>query len=79
MAQAADVMLLSTDLHRGKTPLLRGLGRASFHSPVTPGSTMEIHASLIAERPEMGATVCRGQIFVDGELKADAEIILSMR
>ena len=79
MAQAADVMLLSTDRHRGKTPLLRGLGRANFHTPVLPGKCLEIHAALLGERPEMGATVCRGQIFVDGTLASDAEIILSMR
>ena len=79
MAQAADVMLLSREQHRGKTPWLMGLGRANFRRPVLPGETLEIRASLVADKPEMGASVCRGQVLVNGKLTADAEIILALR
>lgn len=79
MAQAADVMLLSLERFRGKTPYLQGLGKASFRRPVLPGQTLELRATLLADRPEMGAAVCRGQVFVENMLAADAEIILAMR
>lgn len=79
MAQAADVMLLPLEKYRGKTPYLFGLGRASFRKPVLPRDTLEIHASLLADRPEMGACVCKGQVFVQEILAADAEIILALR
>ena len=79
MAQAADVMLLSLEGHRGKTPYLQGLGKANFRRPVLPGETLELRAALLADRPEMGAAVCRGQVFVENELRAEAEIVLALR
>ena len=79
MAQAADVMLLSLEGHRGKTPYLQGLGKANFRRPVLPGETLELRAALLADRPEMGAAVCRGQVFAENELRAEAEIVLALR
>lgn len=79
MAQAADIMLLSLEKYQGKTPFLLGLGKADFRRPVLPGSVLEIHASLLADKPEMGAAVCRGQVYSENHLMASAEIILAMR
>lgn len=79
MAQTADIMLLSLEKYRGKTPFLLGLGKADFRRPVLPGSRLELRASLLADKPDMGAAVCRGQVFAEGQLMAGAEIILAMR
>ena len=78
MAQAAAVMLRATEDYRASLPILRGLGRANFYRPISPGSTLTIHAVLMARKPEMGAVICKGQIFVEGALASDAELILSM-
>ena len=79
MAQAVDVMLLSLEKYYGKTPYLLGLGRANFRRPVLPGDTLDIRASLLEDRPEMGACICQGQVFVQEKLAANAEIILALR
>ena len=46
---------------------------------IRPGDTLEIHASLLEEREEMGIAECRGQIFTHGEIAADMEVRLAMR
>ena len=35
--------------------------------------------SLLEERPELGTALCRGQVFVQGELAADMELRLAFR
>ena len=50
-AQAADLLLLTLDRYAGKMPLLMGVRKAGFHRRVLPGDTLELHASLLEERP----------------------------
>lgn len=78
-AQTADLLLLTLERYAGKEPLFMGIRKAGFHSRITPGDTLEIHASLLEERPELGIALCRGQIFVQGELAADMELRLAPR
>jgi len=78
-AQAADLLLLTLDRYAGKAPLLMAVRKAGFHRRVLPGDTLELHASLLEERSELGAALCRGQIFVQGELAADMELRLALR
>ncbi len=78
-AQAADLLLLTLDRYAGKMPLLMGVRKAGFHRRVLPGDTLELHASLLEERPELGTALCRGQVFVQGELAADMELRLAFR
>lgn len=78
-AQAAGLFLLALDRYAGKAPLLMGIRKAGFHRRVLPGDTLEIHASLLEERPELGTALCRGQVFVQGELAADIELRLAFR
>ena len=78
-AQAADLLLLTLDRYAGKTPLLMGIRKAGFHRRVLPGDTLDIHVSLLEERPELGAALCRGQVLVQGELAADMELRLAFR
>lgn len=78
-AQAADLLFLTLERYAGKIPLLMGLRKARFHRRVLPGDTLELHASLLEERPELGTALCRGQVFVQGELAADMELRLAFR
>lgn len=79
VAQAADILMMTTERYAGKTPLFIGIRQANFRSRILPGDTLEIHASLLEERPEMGIAVCRGQVFVHGALAADLEVRLAFR
>ena len=78
-AQTADLLLLTLDRYAGKTPLFMGIRKANFRKKILPGDTLEVHADLLEEREELGVAVCRGQIFVRGELAADMEVRLAMR
>ena len=78
-AQTADLLLLTLDRYAGKTPLFMGIRKANFRKKILPGDTLEVHADLLEEREELGVAVCRGQIFVRGELAADVEVRLAMR
>ena len=79
MAQCADLLLLSAEQYAGKAPLLAGSDKVSFRRPIAPGDTVELHASLLSERPEFGMAVCKGRAFVGDALCAEAEITLALR
>lgn len=78
-AQTADLLLLTLDRYAGKMPLLMGIRKANFRKSILPGDTLEVHADLLEEREELGMALCRGQIFVRGELAANVEVRLAMR
>lgn len=78
-AQTADILLLSTDRYAGTSPLFMGIRKANFRRKIVPGDTLEIHASILTDREEMGIATCRGQVFVAGEPAADMELTLAMR
>ena len=78
-AQAADILMMTTERYAGKLPLFAGIRKARFLRRVLPGETLEIHASLLEERAEAGAATCLGQVFVDGELATDVEVRLAFR
>ena len=79
IAQAADILLLTLDRYAGKTPLFMGIKQAHFRKKILLGDTLEIYSILLEERAELGWVSCRGQIFSDGDLAADAEISLAMK
>lgn len=78
-AQAADILMMTTERYQGKLPLFAGIRQARFLRKVLPGETLEIHASLLDERAEAGAVTCLGQVFVNGELATDVEVRLAFR
>lgn len=78
-AQAADILMMTTERYAGKLPLFAGIRHASFRRRILPGDTMDIHVSPVEEREELGMAVCRGQIFVEGALAAELEVRLAFR
>lgn len=78
-AQAADILMMTTRRYAGMLPLFAEIRQARFRRKILPGDVMDIHASLVRERAEVGMATCLGQIFVQGELAADAEIVLAFR
>ena len=79
VAQAADILMMTTDRYAGTTPLFIGIRQANFRKKILPGDTLEIYVSLAEERAEMATAVCRGQVFTGGELAADLEVRLAFR
>lgn len=77
-AQTAALLLLTLERYAGKAPLFMGIQKANFREKVLPGDTLELHATLLEERPELGIATCRGQVFVGGTLVADMELRLAM-
>lgn len=79
MAQAADIMLLSTERYAGKTPLFLGIDKVRFRRKILPGDTIEIQVRLASERPEKAIASCAAEIYCHGELAASGEVTLAMR
>lgn len=79
MAQAADLLLLSTARYAGKIPLFLGIDQVKFLKKVLPGDTIEIRAQLLSERPEKAIATCAAEIYDHGELAASGHVTLAMR
>lgn len=78
-AQAADILLLSLDRYRGKTPLFLGINNVRFRRKIVPGDTIEIRASMLSERVEKAIATCSAKVYVGEELAAETEVTLAMR
>ncbi len=78
-AQAADLMMMTTERYAGKLPLFVGIEKAAFRRKILPGDVLTIYVSLLKEKKEMGMVTCRGQVFTGEELDADMEIRLAFR
>lgn len=79
MAQASDILLLSTERYTGKVPLFLGINNVRFLKKILPGDTIEIHAELLSERSEKAIATCEAEIYNHGELAASGEVTLAMR
>lgn len=79
MAQAADILLLSTQRYREKVPLFLGIDKVRFLKKILPGDTIEIQAKLISEYAEKAIATCSAQIYNHGELAAEGNVTLAMR
>lgn len=79
MAQAADVLLLSTDRYAGKVPLFLGINNVRFLRKILPGDTIEIHAEISSERMEKAIVTCSARVIDKGEVAATGDVTLAMR
>ena len=79
MAQAACILLLSTERYTGKVPLLIEIVHAKFFRKVFPGDTLEICATLTNERPEKAIATCSAELYSHDEQAANCEITLALR
>lgn len=78
-AQAADILMMTTERYAGKLPLFMSVRNAAFRKKILPGDTLEIHASLLEEKVSRAIVTCQGQVFTDGVLAADLELRLAFR
>ena len=79
MAQAVDILLMSTVRYAGKTPLFLGVDKVSFRKKILPGDTLEIRANIISEQKEKAIVTCAAEIYVHQERAANGDITIAMR
>lgn len=79
MAQAADLLLLSTRRYAGKLPLFLGIDRVRFHKKILPGDVLQIRAGIASESVERGIVTCSAQVRVRGEPAAAGEVTIALR
>ena len=79
MAQAVDILLMTTPRYAGKTPLLLGVDKVSFRKKILPGDTLEIHANIISEKREKAIVTCAAEVYVHQERVANGDITIAMR
>ena len=79
MAQAVDILLMSTVRYAGKTPLLLGVDKVSFRKKILPGDILEIRANIISEQKEKAIVTCAAEIYVHQERAASGDITIAMR
>ena len=79
MAQAVDILLMTTPRYAGKTPLLLGVDKVSFRKKILPGDTLEIHANIISEKKEKAIVTCAAEVYVHQERAANGDITIAMR
>lgn len=79
MAQAADILLLSTDRYKGKIPFFLGIDNVSFIQKILPGDTINIRVELKSERAEKAIATCSGKIYNHDELAVCGDVTLAMR
>lgn len=76
LAQLGGVMMMCTDLARGKLMVFAGMDNVRFRRMVVPGDRLDMEVELIRLRPPIGKSQCKG--YVNGELAVEADMVFSM-
>ncbi len=79
MAQAADIMLMSTASYQAKTPYFIGIDKVRFKSKILPGDDVIICASVLTENVEKSIITCRAEVYVENNEACTGEVTLAMR
>lgn len=79
MAQASDIMLMSTDKYKGKIPYFIGIDKVRFKSKILPGDCATIRALVLTVNDDKSIITCSAEVCV-GDLQAcTGEVTLAMR
>ncbi|HOP74176.1 MAG TPA: 3-hydroxyacyl-ACP dehydratase FabZ [Bacillota bacterium] len=73
MAQAAGLVVLSQDEHRGKVPYFTGIDNARFRRSVVPGDQIIIEVEVLRIKGNVGRV--KGWAKVDNQVAAEAEMM----
>ncbi len=79
MAQAADIMMLSTAKYRGKTPYFLGIDKVRFKSKILPGAQITIHAVIQSEVEAKDIITCEAEVYNGAEQACTGIVTLAMR
>ncbi len=73
MAQAAGIMMLSQEEHKGKIPYFTGIDNARFRKTVVPGDQLIIEVEVIRVKGSVGKVKAVSK--VDNQIAAEAELM----
>jgi 3-hydroxyacyl-[acyl-carrier-protein] dehydratase len=73
MAQAAGLVMLSKEEHKGKIPYFTGIDNARFRRPVVPGDQLRIEVDVIRLKGSVGKAKAVAK--VDEQIAAEAELM----
>ncbi len=73
MAQAAGIMMLSKEEHKGKIPYFTGIDNARFRKTVVPGDQLIIEVDVIRVKGSVGKVKAVSK--VDNQVAAEAELM----
>jgi UDP-3-O-[3-hydroxymyristoyl] N-acetylglucosamine deacetylase/3-hydroxyacyl-[acyl-carrier-protein] dehydratase len=76
IGQVGAILILSDEEHRGKLPYIYGIEKAKFRKPIFPGDRMDISVEIVNLHRRYGKL--RGEVSVNGQLAAQADIIFGM-
>lgn len=79
MAQAADVLLLSTERYAGTIPFFIGIDGVRFRKKIEPGDHIIIEASITQEREEKAIVTCDAVVYNKDEIATSGTVTLAMR
>lgn len=80
MAQAADIMIMTSDRYAGKTPLFASIQEAKFKKPLFPGDQLTVKAKVLNIQDEKAMILCQAKILTSAkELAAAATLTIAMR
>lgn len=73
MAQAAGLVMLSQEEHKGKTPYFTGIDNARFRRPIVPGDQIIIEVDVLKVRGNVGRVKAVAKI--DNQIATEAELM----
>lgn len=76
MAQAAGLVMLSEDEHKGKIPYFTGIDNARFRRPIVPGDQIIIEIEVIRLKGNVGRAKAIAK--VDNQIATEAELMFVM-
>lgn len=73
MAQAAGLVMLSQEEHKGKVPYFTGIDNARFRRPIVPGDQIIIEVDVLKVRGSVGRVKAVAKI--DNQIATEAELM----
>jgi 3-hydroxyacyl-[acyl-carrier-protein] dehydratase len=73
MAQAAGLLMLSEEQHRGKIPYFTGIDNAKFRKTIVPGDQIVLEVEVLRLKGNVGKVKAYAK--VDGQIATEAELM----
>ena len=79
MAQASDVLLLSSEKYSGKIPYFMSIDSVRFRKKIEPTDTIEIKSVIENEIEDRAIVTCYVEVWNSGALATTGKVTLAMR
>lgn len=79
MAQAADIIIMTSEKYAGMTPLFASIDSAKFRRKIVPGDTVVAKVSVKTVNEERGLITCSAQLMLRDEVAVKGEVTVAMR